>query len=107
MRQKKLVKDFDVQGSYDFEDVVSANRIFAYVWFAYLDWEFCAALASLKILQNLRQDSEDTVEYILLIYTLGENEKNVRYKALEAWVSYGGKIAEFPIPQALTDQNHE
>ena len=43
--------------SYDFEDILPMKRIFAYVWFAYLDWEFCAAVASLKRLQNLRKSS--------------------------------------------------
>ena len=37
---------------------------------------------------------------------LGENEKSVKYNALEAWMSYGGKIAEFPVPPELKNQDH-
>ena len=96
--------------SYDFEDILPMKRIFAYVWFAYLDWEFCAALASLKKLQSLRkssmESSEDTFEYILLMYELGEDEKFLKLNAIESWVQLGGKIAEFPIPQSLKTQDH-
>ena len=95
--------------SYDFEDL-PMERIFAYVWFAYLDWAFCAALASLKKLQSLRkssmESSEDTFEYILLMYELGEDETFLKLNAIESWVQLGGKIAEFPIPQSLKTQDH-
>ena len=86
------------------------KRIFAYVWFAYLDWEFCAAVASLKRLQNLRKSSlkssDDTYEYILLIYELDGNEKSFKLSAIESWVQLGGQIAEFPVPQSLKSQDH-
>ena len=96
--------------SYDFEDILPMKRIFAYVWFAYLDWEFCAAVASLKRLQNLRKSSlkssDDTYEYILLIYELDGNEKSFKLSAIESWVQLGGQIAEFPVPQSLKSQDH-
>ena len=108
----KVLDDVNVidEVSYDFEDILPMKRIFAYVWFAYLDWEFCAALASLKKLQNLRkssmESSEDTFEYILLMYELGEDETFLKLNAIESWVQLGGKIAEFSIPQSLKTQDH-
>lgn len=108
----KVLDDVNVidEVSYDFEDILPMKRIFAYVWFAYLDWEFCAALVSLKKLQNLRkssmESSEDTFEYILLMYELGEDETFLKLNAIESWVQFGGKIAEFSIPQSLKTQDH-
>ena len=110
--RKTALHDVNVieEVSYDFEDILPMKRIFAYVWFAYLDWEFCAAVASLKRLQNLRKSSlkssDDTYEYILLIYELDGNEKSFKLSAIESWVQLGGQIAEFPVPQSLKSQDH-
>ena len=72
--------------NFDFEDILTSNHLFAYVWYAFTDWEYCAAANSLKRLQKYRKFSKQKVEYILLIYDQPLDEKvgrtKIRYDAI-------------------------